>query len=491
MSNIVIIGAGIGGLSAAIHLAAAGQRVIVLEQNERVGGKMGQFEIDGFRWDTGPSVITMRWVFEELFRRAGRRLDDYLTLLPLEPLTRYFFPDGSLLDVDADPALTARRLAAYDPRDEAGYLAFLRYANQIHDATGDVFIYGPPPSWRTIFRVNPLRMMQADALRPMQRAIEGFVHSQQARQLLGRFATYTGASPYQAPATLNVIAHVELNEGVFYPQGGISQIADALARLALELGVEIRTGCTVDGIDLHLDRITGVRLAGGERIETGHVVANLDVTTVHERLLPPIPSVRRQLSQLTRLEPSSSGFILLLGVGRSHAGLAHHNVFFSGNYEDEFSDIFGRGLPPREPTIYVAITSKSDADHAPPGCENWFVLVNTPAENGRFNWQTQANSYRDLVLTRLADHFDLDIRRHLRYTRIITPPELEAISAARNGALYGQSSNDRMAAFRRPHNRSRAVKGLYFAGGTTHPGGGVPMVTLSGKVAAELLLADL
>ncbi|MEZ4835546.1 MAG: FAD-dependent oxidoreductase [Caldilineaceae bacterium] len=199
MPNIVIIGAGIGGLATAINLAAAGKQVTVLEQNERTGGKMGIFEADGFRWDTGPSVITMRWVFEDLFRRAGRRLEDYLTLLPLDPLTRYFYPDGSLLDVDEDPQVTARRLAQFDPRDEDGYLRFLRYANTIHDATGDVFIYGAPPTWRTVFQVNPIRMVQADALRPMQRAIEQHVHSPQARQLLGRFATYTGASPYLAP----------------------------------------------------------------------------------------------------------------------------------------------------------------------------------------------------------------------------------------------------------------------------------------------------
>jgi phytoene desaturase len=490
---IVIIGAGIGGLSAAIHLAAAGKRVIVLEKNAATGGKMGEIEAEGFRWDTGPSVITMRPVFEDLFRTAGRRLEDYLTLLPLQPLTRYFYADGSVLDVDADPQVTAQRLEHYHTGDGQGYLDFLSYADKIHEATGDVFIYGAPPTWRTLLGVNPLRMVQTDALRTMQRAIESFVHSPQTRQLLGRFATYTGASPYLAPATLNVIAHVELNEGVWYPQGGIAEIAKALTRLAGELGVEIRTNCGVDGIDLTFDRVTGVRTAG-ERIETDHVIANVDVITVYERLLPPIPSVRRELARLTKLEPSSSGFILLLGVEGEHPHLAHHNIFFSGDYADEFRDIFQRGLPPRQPTIYVAITAKSDPQHAPPGCENWFVLVNTPPEGEgtktRFDWHSQASNYSRVVLDRLATAFDLDVREQIRTQQILTPPDLEALTAARRGALYGQSSNDRMAAFRRPHNRSAAVKGLYFAGGTAHPGGGVPMVTLSGKVAAGMALAD-
>jgi phytoene desaturase len=493
LSKIVIIGAGIGGLSAAIHLAAAGEQVIVLEKNEATGGKMGEIEADGFRWDTGPSVITMRHVFEDLFRTANRRLEDYLTLLPLQPLTRYFYPDGSILDVDADPQVTAERLDRYHPGDGDGYLRFLRYASEIHEATGDVFIYGAPPTWQTLLGVNPLRMVKTDALRTMQAAIESFVHSPQARQLLGRFATYTGASPYLAPATLNVIAHVELNGGVWYPQGGIAQIAKALTRLAEELGVEIRTDCRVEGIDLNFDRVVGVRTAD-ERIETARVIANLDVISVYERLLPPIPTVRRELARLTKLEPSSSGFILLLGVDGEHSELAHHNIFFSSDYADEFRDIFQRGLPPRQPTIYVAITARSDPQHAPPGCENWFVLINTPPDNegtkSRFDWRSQAGSYSRLVLDRLATAFNVDVRERIRYQQILTPPDLEALTAARRGALYGQSSNDRMAAFRRPHNRSAAVKGLYFAGGTAHPGGGVPMVTLSGKVAARMVLAD-
>lgn len=490
---IVIIGAGIGGLSAAIHLASAGKQVIVLEKNEATGGKMGEVEADGFRWDIGPSVITMRHVFEELFRTASRRLEDYLTLLPLQPLTRYFYPDGSVLNVDADPQATAGRLDRYHPGDGDGYLRFLRYANDIYEATGDVFIYGAPPTWRTLLGVNPLRMVKTDALRTMQAAIESFVRSPQARQLLGRFATYTGASPYLAPATLNVIAHVELTGGVWYPQGGIAQIARSLTRLAEEVGVEIRTGCAVEGIDLRFDRVAGIRTAE-ERIETERVIANVDVISVYERLLPPIPAVRRELERLTKLEPSSSGFIMLLGVEGEHPQLAHHNIFFSGDYADEFRDIFQRGLPPREPTLYVAITAKSDPQHAPPGCENWFVLINTPPGNEEttscFDWRSQASSYSHVVLDRLATVFDLDVRGRIRTQRILTPRDLEALTAARRGALYGQSSNDRMAAFRRPHNRSAAVKGLYFAGGTTHPGGGVPMVTLSGKVAAGMVLAD-
>jgi phytoene desaturase len=496
---IIIIGAGIGGLSAAIRLAVAGKRVVVLEKNGQSGGKMGQFSAEGFRWDTGPSVITMRWVFEELFSLAGRKLEDYLTLLPLDPLTRYFYPDGSVLDVDPDPRRTASRLARYASEDGSGYLRFLDYTKNIHRATGDVFIYGPPPSVRTLLKANPLRMFSADPFRTMQQAIEGFVRSPQARQLLGRFATYTGASPFLAPATLNVIAHVELNEGVWYPQGGIYALAQTLTRLAEEVGVEIRLNCGVAEISVAQSggaakggklAVTGVVTEAGERLAATGVIANLDVINVYEKLLPPSPKVTALVKRLERVERSLSGFVMLLGVEGENAGLAHHNIFFSRDYAGEFREIFRQGRPPSEPTIYVAITSKSDPDHAPAGCENWFVLINTPPAGPGFDWPSQAEAYGKRVLDRLADEFGVDVRGRIRHQRILTPLDLERMTAARQGALYGTSSNDTFAAFRRPHNRSSLVQGLYFAGGTTHPGGGVPMVTLSGKVAAGMVLAD-
>ncbi len=486
---VVVVGAGMGGLSAAIHLAAAGERVIVVEQNPTVGGKMSEVHQAGFRWDTGPSVITMRHVFEALFATAGRRLEDYLTLLPVEPLTRYFYPDGVVLDISSDPARMAAQLARLDERDIAGYRAYLAYAERLHRLTSPVFIYDRPPTWRSFWRGPPQHAFQIDPFRTMDRAIRSFVRSPHLRQLLGRFATYVGASPYQAPATLNVIAHVELSGGVWYPQGGVYALAWALARLAQELGVELRTNCAVEQILVKRGRATGVRLADGGLVEAKAVVANVDVATVYDRLLPPEVGAAR-LKRLVRFEPSCSGFILLLGVERQFPELAHHNIFFSGDYPREFDRIFRQGLPPDEPTIYVAITAKTDPQHAPPGSENWFVLVNAPALGASFDWQSEAASYRELVLARLAG-FGVEVRPHVRFEKILTPLDLADSTGAWRGALYGASSNSRWTAFRRPHNRAKDVAGLYFAGGTTHPGGGVPMVTLSGKVAAELVLEDL
>lgn len=486
----VIVGGGIGGLSAAIHLAVAGAQVTLLEQNGAVGGKMSEISQDGFRWDSGPSVITMRPVFEALFQAAGRNLDDYFTLLPVDPLTRYFYPDGAILDASRDPAVMAGRIAAFAGASDAdGYRRYLAYAQRIYAITGPRFIHGPPPAVWKLAR-TPLRDMPAvDPLRTMDASIRRFVRDPRLRQLLGRFATYVGASPWLAPATLNVIAHVELAGGVWYPQGGVYAIARAFERLARELGVEIRTRMPVAAILVNNGRAAGVRLADGTELAADAVIANVDVATVYERLLPSTPQTRRRLERLTRTGASSSGFVLLLGVEGRFPQLAHHNILFSRDYAGEFRDIFERGRPPDDPTVYLAITSKTDPGHAPPGCENWFVLINAPPLDERFDWSAGAAAYREQTLD-VIERFGLSVRGKIRSERMLTPLDLEQMTGARRGALYGMSSNDRFNALRRPHNRAPDVRGLYFCGGTAHPGGGVPMVTLSGRAAAHMALED-
>lgn len=490
MSNpIIIIGGGIGGLTAAIRLAQAGYRVVIYEQNAQLGGKMGQFEQAGFRWDTGPSVITMRPVFTDLFTQIGRRLEDYLTFQPVEPLTRYFYPDGTQLDTSRDLSLMARQIASLDERDVEGYLAFLAYAARLYRLTSPAFIYSDPPSWRTLTQVSPLSARHIDPFRTMHQAICRYVHTPHLRQLLGRFATYVGASPYQAPATLNVIAHVELTEGVWYPQGGIYAIAQALTRLAEELGVEIHLNCPVQKILTSPDHtVKGVILADGTVRYSHTVIANVDVATVYQSLLLPQTLPPRHLTRHTQLATSCSGFVLLLGLRQTYPQLAHHNIFFSADYPQEFQDIFTRQHPPTDPTIYVAITAKTDPTHAPPHHENWFILVNVPA-NLTLNWAEYAPRYRDLILARLAT-FGVEVRPHIVTEHYLTPADLARSTGAYQGALYGLSANNRWTAFRRPHNRSPHVHGLYFVGGSTHPGGGVPMVMLSGKLVANLVKHD-
>jgi phytoene desaturase len=503
MSNqpILILGAGIGGLSAAIHLAARGHKVTILEQNPAVGGKMSEVTAEGFRFDTGPSVITMRGVFEDLFRAAGRRLEDHLTLLPVEPLTRYFWPDGTRLDLSRDLPATAAQISKLEPRDLEGYLDFLAEAARLHRITGPVFTYGPPPSLASLKHVSLKDALSVDVVRTLQQSIERRIRHPHLRQLLGRFATYVGASPYLAPATLGVIAHVELTEGVWYPRGGIYAIARAYEKLARELGVEIRLNTRVKEICLHGKQVSSVLLENGDILPASTLISNLDVTTTHSLIQS--DRATRRLDTLKKRDVSCSGVILLLGVEAMYPDLAHHNIFFSSDYRREFEQIFSECVLPDEPTLYLCITSKTDADHAPEGCENWFVMANAPAltpgpspeGGGGQNSHLplgEGLGVREVITEKLLNRLaalGLDVRDKIRYQKLLTPLDIQQKTGAHRGALYGVSFNDRFAPFKRPHNKSE-FDGLYFVGGTTHPGGGVPLVTLSGKLVAGMV-ADL
>lgn len=486
---IIVIGAGIGGLSAAIYLAAHGRPVVIYEKNEQIGGKMGEFQQAGFRWDTGPSVITMRYVFEDLFAEAGKQMTDYLTLEAVYPLTRYFYPDGTILDASRDPNHMQHQIELIAPEDLQGYERFLEYASQLYRITSPVFINDQPPRLASLLKVSPLDFLKIDSHRNMAKAINAYLQSTYLQLLFARFATYVGADPYLAPATLNLIAHVEMKMGVWYPKGGVYGLARALTRLALDLGVKIYTGSPVKCILTQDDAVCGVQLATGKVLSAQAIVANVDVASVYSYLLPNSQTIKNITHKLVNMEPSGSAFIMLLGVEGQSPQLAHHNILFSEDYVEEFKQLSIEKIPARDPTIYIAITARSTPSDAPPGHENWFVLVNSPPIQPSWNWNEHVQLYKELLLAELGKR-GLDIRDRITVQHVITPLDLQNNTAAFRGALYGRSSNNRWAAFKRPHNRAKGVQGLYFAGGTTHPGGGVPMVTLSGKVAQQMLIAD-
>lgn len=488
MSKIAIIGAGIGGLSAAIALASAGHHVTLFEQLDRPGGKMGELREAGFRWGSGPSVITMRHVFERLFRMAKRDFNDYVELLALNPITRYIWRDGLTLDAVSDEDAMCAQIHTFAPSDVDHYREFLRYARKLHELIGEPFLYRNQPGLKDLFRL-PLRdVLHIDALRTMHQAVQAHFRDPHLIQLFDRFATYNGSSPYQAPATLNVIAHVEMAMGAWYPRGGVYTIAQAMARLAGELGVELRFNCPVQEITTQVGVATGVRLADGETITADAVIANADVTHTYAHLLPHLKKTRHWL------EPSCSAYVLFLGIkrpsGQSMSDLVHHNILFSNDYSREFEDIFKRKLPTNDPTIYVCISSKTDREHAPPSCENWFVLINAPYLSTAFNWETNGETYAARVKTLLTERLGLNTD-DIVVERRLTPLELQNTYGGHQGAIYGFSSNTKLAAFLRPNNRARDIKRLYFASGSAHPGGGVPLVTLSGMAAAACIEADL
>lgn len=483
-AKVIIIGAGIGGLSAAIRLAHQGYRVSIYEQLNRPGGKMGELHAEGFRFDTGPSVITMRHVFEKLWREVGRDLNDYVQFVPLDPVTRYFWRDGHVLDTTTNEDVMCERISKFAPQDVDSYRQFMRYVQQLYDTISGPFLYRQQPGVLDLFKLPLTDVLKIDALRTMHQAVQAHFTDPHLIQLFDRFATYNGSSPYQAPATLNVIAHVEMAMGAWYPKGGVFQLARAFEQLAKELGVEIHYQTPVAEICTTGNTASGIRLKNGETVTADSVIANADVAWTYETLLPQ-KAIAKQ--NTLHLEPSCSGFVLMLGVQGRHNDLAHHNIFFSDDYPREFDDIFKRKIPPSDPTLYVCITSKSDPEHAPANHENWFVLANAPYLSKAFDWDAQRERYASQIKQQL---FERTTKTDLLFERVMTPLDLQNIYGGNRGAIYGFSSNTKLAAFMRPNNRARGIKNLYFASGSAHPGGGVPLVTLSGMASAKCVIDD-
>ncbi|MEJ7617573.1 MAG: phytoene desaturase family protein [Pyrinomonadaceae bacterium] len=487
--SVIIVGAGLGGLSAAIHLASRGVKVCVLEKNERVGGKVNIVCAAGYSFDTGASLLTMRHVLEDLFRAADRRLEDYLQLTALDIICRYRWSDGATLDASTDWAETERGIARIAPADARNFRRFLDDSRRKYEVAARTFLAHSLNDLPQLLRPRYARDLAAiSSWRTLDQHVGRYFSSPRVRQLFNRFATYNGSSPYRVPATFALIPYVEFGLGAWYAQGGIYEIPRALRRLAIELGVVIVTCAEVEEILIEGGRARGVRLKGGETRRAEAVISNADAIETYRRLIPPASRRVYHDGRIARVEPSCSGFVLLLGTRRRYEQLAHHNIFFSKDYAAEFRAIFDDLRPARDPTIYVCAASRTDATQAPPGHENLFVLVNAPATSSRTCWATETKAYRDLIIGKL-ESFGLDgLSASIDFEMALAPDHFQETYGAFRGSIYGTSSNNWMSAFLRPPNKARDIDGLYFAGGATHPGGGMPLVLLSGRMAADLAL---
>ncbi|TVQ98064.1 MAG: phytoene desaturase [Spirochaetaceae bacterium] len=491
--HVVVIGAGLGSLSAAIRLAAAGWEVDLFERLPGPGGKANSESIDGYRFDTGPSLLTMPWVFDALFEAAGRKREDYLEFIPLEIICKYFWDDGMVLRTWANRKKLFDEIRRTTGEREDRLQAYFDRCRKIYDIAGDLFLEHNPKEPSTIFSRqffrSLLRVGGIDAFRTMAQAHEESFLSPRVRQLFNRYATYNGSSPYRTPATLSIIPHVEYDGGGYAVAGGIYAIPLALDRLARELGVTMHYNTPVEHIlsepagKSDRFRVRGI-VAGGQELLCDAVIAGADVRPVYRDLLS--DETARDIVRYSKLEPSSSGLVFYWGMKRGFPELELHNIFFSRNYPDEFAAIFDRKTCPEDPTIYVNITSKVTAADAPKGCENWFVLINAPCDEGQ-DWQAETARIRARIIKRISTLFRIDLESAIATESVMTPRDIQEKTASHGGALYGISSNSRTAAFSRHPNRSKRYRGLYFCGGSTHPGGGMPLVVLSGKITADLI----
>lgn len=493
MSHIVTIGAGLGGIATAVRLAANGHRVTLLEKNALPGGKMHLVEAGGFRFDTGPSLVTLPGVVADTFRAAGRRVEDYLTFKPLDPICRYRFADGSGLDVSPNLPRLVSEVGNLSPQDVTGLFRFLAYARTLFERAGPMFLLRERPRLRDLLGRRALDALRIDAHISMHRAVRRYFKDERLVQLFDRYATYNGSSPFKAPATLSMIPYIEIAGGGWYIQGGLYRLVEALMRVAEELDVNFQPECEVAEIlvqprsGFRQARVSGVRFKGGGALSADAVVVNADPMYAYPALVPEDYHDRRLLARMEGLEPSCSGFVLLLGVRGDYPALAHHNIFFNSRYESEFEHIFDKREPAPDPAIYVVCASRSDPTQAPPGHLNLFVLVNAPALTDEADWSAWRGPYRDLILSRLEHAGLTGLRDRIVYEQVITPSDFEERYHAWRGSIYGLSSNSRRTAFLRPPNRAPGLSNLYFVGGSVHPGGGIPLVLLSARLAARLV----
>lgn len=477
--DVAVVGGGVGGLVTAIRLANAGRSVVVIERNQEFGGKLAVRERDGFFFDTGPSLLTLPSLFDEVFRLAGTSLAAELDLVRLDPSFRYFWPDASTVSFHDEPVATAEALDAFGPGSGAEYLSYLRRARAIWRTSERTFLAGDLSSPLSLLRrMRSLRdFARIDARRGLNSRAEASFTDPRLRQWLGRYATYSGSDPLHAPATLGCIAAVEADHGAWYVRGGLGALRDALVRTAAASGVVLRANAEVSAITATHARVTGVDV-GDEWIAADVVVSNADAEHLYQDLLPH----DRRLRRVRRTERSTSGIAVLVGVEGRTPIVAHHNVWFSRDYGREFFDL-RNGRIPRDPTIYGCVSSVTDPTQAPAGCENWFLLINAPADG-----RGVTDEVGEWLLQRLAA-VGPDLRRRARFMEVIGPGDIAEQYRSPGGAIYGTSSNGRTAAFRRPSMRGPR-RGLYLVGGSTHPGGGLPLVTIGARIVTDLILRE-
>jgi phytoene desaturase len=484
----LIIGSGVGGLATAIRLAVKGYAVTVFERNPTPGGKLALTEREGFRFDRGPSLFTEPSNIEELFQLAGEPMAPYLRYRSVEFTCRYHFENGKVVESTAGPEAFARALSEATGEDPTHVTDYLKRARNAYEGLGSVFLnhslhhrstWLHPRIFRALRRTRP-----AYLLRSMDSYNRSCFRTPEAVQIFNRFATYNGSDPYRAPAMLSMIPDLELNQGTWYPEGGMYSITEALYRLALAKGVRFRFGTSVDRILRSQGRVIGIQ-AGGETLSSRLVVCNADVYFVYRDLLQD----DRKAAAVRKQERSSSALIFYWGIGKTFPGLRLHNIFFSADYREEFKHLFRATGAYPDPTIYVNITSKMEEGQAPPGKENWFVMVNVPA--GMKAADAEAiGRIRHAVITKLERMTGASIAPHIELEDVQTPQGIESETASYLGSLYGTSSNSRMAAFLRHPNYSPDIQGLFFTGGSVHPGGGIPLC-LRGAAIVSGMIPDL
>ena len=483
-----IIGSGLGGLAVAIRLARQGHTVRVFEKNPGPGGKLNSIDNGKYRFDTGPSLLTLPELVDELLSDAPENIKSLFKPLKLDKICKYYFPDGSVMDAPSDPDEFSKVFSGLTGEQKRNIDTYLKKVWELYELTAPVFIFGNFHRRKELFQLKNLKVLfNLYRLNPLA-TMHGYNRRRFSHpniiQLFDRYATYNGSSPYEAPATLNVIAHLEHNKGAFFPENGMFSITLALYEYAQHLGVEFIFNTYVSKIMLDGKKVTGL-IAGGKEYESDIVVSDCDVFHLYEFLLPGIkaPSGSRKKNL------SSSAVIYYWGMNIDHPDLDLHNIFFTADYREEFNCLFKKMTIHDDPTVYIFISSKAAKRDAPEGKSNWFVMVNAPYDNGQ-DWGALIAQTKKNIIKKLESRLGFSIQDKIEQEFIIAPPDLEKNTLSTSGALYGNSSNSATSAFYRHPNFSRKIRGLYLTGGSVHPGGGIPLCLASAAIVEREVIRE-
>ena len=481
----IVIGAGIGGIAAAIRTAKLGYEVTVFESSNGPGGKLSSFEQDGYRFDRGPSLFTMPHYVDQLFELCGENPADHFQYTREEVVCRYFWDEGQRLIAYADPDQFSKEAAAIFSVESDLVRKALAASERKYSASGKTFLEKPLHKASTWLSKDVISAMtnlgDMDLNSTMHEVNTSQLKHPKLVQLFDRFATYNGSNPYQAPGILTVIPTFEHLIGTFLPKGGMYDITSSLVALAERQGVKFQYNSPVKGVEYSNDFVTGVTLQDGTKTAADLIVNNADVHFFYQNLMPEARPPTRTLAQ----ERSTSAVIFYWGVKGDYDELGLHNIFFSNDYKTEF-EALQAGTIAEDFTVYVNVTSKQIEGESPSGNENWFVMVNAPYDRDQ-DWEKELDRIRTHTIAKLSKIMSRDLASSIETERTWTPPGIQADTGSYLGALYGTSSNSRFAAFFRHRNESKQFKNLYFVGGSVHPGGGVPLALLSAKIAAELM----
>jgi phytoene desaturase len=489
--KVAVIGGGFGGLAVAVRLQAQGFQTTLFERHDKLGGRAYVYEDEGFTFDAGPTVITAPDCLRELFELSGKKMDDYVELMPVSPMYRLLWEDGETFDYYDDEARLMAEITRLAPGDLEGYQEFYRYAYEVYQEGYEKLCHVPFQRVTDMLKVAP-QLIRLGAHRSVYSKVSQFFKHEKLRQAFSFNSLLIGGHPFRASAIYTLIHPLERKFGVYFPKGGTHALVRALGRLFTDLGGEIQLGSSVDKIETSGGQVTGVRLASSETRPFDLVVSNGDVTTTYSKLLRDEPKAQRPARSLAKKSYSMSLFVLYFGTNRSFPGIVHHNVMFGQRYKELLNDIFDRGIVADDFSLYLHAPTLSDPSLAPPGCHSFYVLSPVPhLGKSDFDWETQGQAYGDRILDYLEERYMPGLRESIQVRRHITPRDFETRLDAHLGSAFSLEPTLTQSAYFRVHNRCDRIRGLYFVGAGTHPGAGIPGVVGSAKATAGVILDDL